>query len=67
MLHDYVSVLLQNGQSDEEMELAALEIGPECLPQTKNIRPFKFAFVPHEKHSEEEEEIRRVGGLKVKV
>lgn len=67
MVHDDVSVLLQDRQCDEQVETAGVVICPQRFPQSKNVPPFKFALVPYQKHTEKEEEIRAVGGLEVKV
>ena len=60
-------MLLQNRQRDEDVEVAAAIIGPQRLPQTEHVGPFEFALVPNEQHSEEKEEVCRVGGLEVQV
>ena len=67
VLHDDVAMLLQNCQSDEEVELATIEIGPEPFPQAKHVRPFKLAFVPDEEHAKEKEEVGGVCRLKMKI
>lgn len=67
MLHDDVSVFFQNGKRDEEVEVAAEEIGPEGFPQAQGVDPFEFALVPDEEHAEKEEKVGGVGGLEVEV
>jgi len=49
------------------VEIAAQIVRPQRFPQSENIGPLKFPLVPYEEHSEEEEEICRVGGLKVNI
>jgi len=61
MRHDHVAMLLQYGQGDEDVKVAAEIVGPETLPQSKNISPFKLALVPDKQHAEEEKEIGGVG------
>lgn len=67
VLHDDVPVLFQNRKGYEQVETTAKQVGPQGLPKAKNVDPFEFAFVPNKKHAEEEEEVRRVGGLEVQV
>jgi len=61
MCHYDITVFLQNGQRNEDVEVAALVVGPECLPQPQHIRPFELAFVPNKQHAEEKEEVGRLG------
>jgi hypothetical protein len=49
------------------VEIAALVVGPQSLPQSKHVGPLKFSLVPNQKHAEKEEEICRVSRLKMKV
>jgi len=49
------------------VEVAALVVGPERLPQPQYIRPLEFALVPDKQHPEEKEEVCRLSGLKVKI
>lgn len=65
MCHDHISVLFEYCQGDEEVEVAAVAVCPQRLPQPQGIGPFELAFVPDKQHSKEEEEIGGVGGLKM--
>lgn len=67
MLHDDIPVFLQYCKRNEQMKVAAQIIRPQRLPQSKGISPFEFPLVPDEQHTEEEEEVGGVGGLKVQV
>jgi hypothetical protein len=67
VFHDWRPVLLENSQSDKEVEITAVEIGPETFPQEEHVVPREFPLVPDQQHSEEEEEIRAVRGLEVKI
>jgi hypothetical protein len=67
VLHYWISPLLKNSQGNEEMEVTALVIGPENLPQTESIHPWELAFIPNKQHAEKEEEIGRIGFLKMDI
>lgn len=67
VLHDDIPMLLKYGQCDKKMKVAAQEICPQALPQSKYICPQEFALVPDKQHAEEEEEVGRVGTLEMKV
>ena len=53
----YLSVISQDGQSNEYYEVPAEIVSPQSFPQGQHIIPFKFALEPHEKHAKKEEEI----------
>jgi len=46
MFHDWRSMLFEDTQSYEEVEIAAVEIGPETFPQGENVVPGEFPLVP---------------------
>ena len=67
VLHDDIAMLFQYGQCNKKVELAALEVGPESLPEAEHICPLKLALIPDKQHSEEEEKVGRVGFFEVEV
>lgn len=67
MRHDDVAVLLEDRKRDEDVEVGAVVVGPQRLPQTQNVSPLELALVPDKQHAEEEEEVGRVGRLEVEV
>ena len=67
VIHDNISMFFENGQSDKEVKAAAEPICPKRLPQPQDIDPFKFSFVPHKQHPEEEEEVRAISSLKMEI
>lgn len=67
MVHDDIAMFFENGQGEEEMEAAGEIVCPKGFPETEDVRPFKFALVPNDQHTEEEEKVGAVGGLEVQV
>ena len=67
MRHNDISMLLQYGERNEDVEVTAQVIGPEGFPESKHIHPFEFSLEPNEKHAEEEEKVRGICRLEVKV
>lgn len=67
MVHNDVSVFLEDGQCDKEVEAAGQIVRPQSFPKAKNIRPCKLALVPYKKHPEEEEKVRAIGRLEMEV
>lgn len=65
MIHDGAAMLFEDGEGDEEMELAAEPVRPESLPEAKDVAPFELALEPDQQHAKEEEEIGRVGRLQM--
>lgn len=67
MLENDVTVFLQNGHGDEEVEVGGEEVGPEGLVQAEDVGEAELALEPDEQHAEEEEEVRAVQLLEVLV
>ena len=67
MVHDDITVLLQNRQSDENVKVRAEEVGPQTLPHAQDVFEGELALEPDEGHAEEEEEIRAVEFFEVLV
>lgn len=67
VVHDDITMFLENGQRNEQMEAAGEIICPECLPETKDISPFKLALVPDQQHAEEEKEVGAISGLQMQI
>ena len=57
MLEDDVTVLLEDRHGDEQVEVGAVVVRPEVLPQAQDIEPVEFALEPYQQHAEEEEEV----------
>lgn len=67
-MHDYhITMFLENSQCDENVKITTQPVRPQGLPESKYVRPFELALVPYEQHTEEKEEISRVGGLEMQV
>lgn len=67
VLHNDISVLLENGQSNEEVETTGQVIRPQDLPEVQHVQPRELALVPDEQHAEEEEEVGGISALEVQV
>jgi hypothetical protein len=65
--HDDISMPFQYGQSNEDVEVAAIKVGPKSLPEPQDVIPLKLPFVPNQQHAEEEKEIGRIGILEMKI
>ena len=57
MRHDDISMLFQDGQSNEDVEIAAEVVCPERFPHSQHVVPFKLSLIPYKQHAEEEEEV----------
>lgn len=67
VVHDHVAVFLEDGESNEQVEIAGQVVGPEGLPETKDVGPLEFTLVPNQEHPEKEEKIGAVCRLQVEV
>lgn len=46
MIHDDIAMFFEDSQGEEEMKAAGEIVCPEGFPETENVCPFEFAFVP---------------------
>ena len=67
MRHDDISMLLQNREREEDVEVCAVVVGPQGFPKAQAVGPFHLALVPDEQLAEEEEEICGFGFLEMFV
>jgi hypothetical protein len=67
VIHDDISMLFENSQSDKEVKAAAKPIRPERLPESQDVDPHKLSLVPHKQHTKEEEEVCAISSLEMEI